>query len=400
MPLPSGNELSPNPQSTSSDGYASIYSFGQGGKANDGAFPSSNLIEVDGVLYGTTQYGGTTNAYCYLGCGTVFKITASGKERVIYRFEGNADGASPVAGLVAIGGKLYGTTSAGGAASACGGGCGTVFVVSTNGKSEKVLHAFTGAPDGAEPVAGLARTSGEFYGTTQFGGNVTELCVLGCGTVFKIDASGAESPIHRFKGGADGTYPTGGLLELNGDLYGTTEYGGATTRFCATGCGTIFRMGDSGAKKTLHAFTYGRASDGANPQASLIAMNGKLYGTTTGGGKYGNGAVFAASASSGTDKLLYSFQCCQVVKYGSFPLAALTMVKGKLYGTTRNGGKSNNGTVFVVTTAGVETMLYQFTGKPDGESPQAGLTLAGGTLYGTTADGGSASLGTVFKIAP
>lgn len=395
---PATNGLSAAPESTSS-GYSSLYSFGQHGKANDGGVPIANLVDLHGSLYGTTEDGGTTSSRCALGCGTVFRISPDGNENVIYRFSG-ADGSNPAAGLIAFQGSFYGTTIAGGASNACGGGCGTIFKLSRNGKAETVLHSFTGGSDGAEPAAGLVRMAGAFYGTTQFGGTMKHLCTSGCGTVFKVRTSGDESVVYRFKGQADGAYPTAALYARQGNLFGTTEYGGAVTRFCATGCGTLFKIDGTGVKKTLHDFKYGSTDDGAYPAASLVSIGNELYGTTSGGGKYGDGAVVTANSSSGTDRLLHSFRCCRIVTDGSYPVAALTVVNGELYGTTLEGGNGNHGTVFVVTTAGVESLLYQFVSRPDGQAPQASLTLLDGRLYGTTANGGSASLGTVFKIAP
>lgn len=385
----------------SSSGYATLYSFAQSGKADDGDRPFSNLIEVAGALYGTTRFGGTTNAACELGCGTVFRVNTSGKESVIYRFKGGSDGANPVAGLILLNGSLVGTTIAGGTGSACAGGCGTIFEVSTNGKSEEVLHSFEGGTDGADPVSGLVDLSGTLYGTTEFGGTVTHLCSSGCGTVFETSATGAERIIHRFKGGADGANPVAGLAVVDGKLYGTTQYGGASTGFCATGCGTIFRMTAGGVKAVLYNFKYGPSShDGAFPAAALIAMSGELYGTTIGGGEYGDGSVFEVNASSGAQSVLHSFQCCKPVKDGQYPVASLTAVKGALYGTTSSGGTSYRGVVFVVTTSRAESILHDFAGKPDGAAPQAGLLFTNGALYGTTENGGAASEGTVFKLLP
>lgn len=397
--LPPSAAALPAGEHPASSGYASIYSFGQGGKANDGASPVAALVQVAGAFYGTTEFGGTTNAQCPLGCGTVFRISPSGSERVVYRFKGGADGANPLAAPIDAGGSLLGTTSAGGTGSACGGGCGTVFKLSPDGRTETILHSFSAAGDGAFPASQLVEMSGVFYGTTEFGGTATALCTAGCGAVFAIRASGKESVVYRFKGRTDGLYPSAGLLALHGRLYGTTQYGGAVTRFCATGCGTIFKISGD-AKRTLHAFKYGAVADAAYPAASLVAIGGELYGTTIGGGTSGDGAVFAMSTTSGAEKLLHSFQCCQVAKDGSYPLAPLTARQGELYGTTSEGGSGNNGTVFVVTTSGAESILYQFRGKPDGRSPQAGLALFGAEFYGTTAEGGSAALGSIFKVTP
>ncbi len=241
---------------------------------------------------------------------------------------------------------------------------------------------------------------GALYGTTQFGGTMTHLCTSGCGTVFKSELRATKASCYRFKGQADGAYPTVALLSLQGTLYGTTEYGGAITRFCATGCGTIFKIGGTGGRKPsrLQIWQHRRRR-----VPLRLACQHRKRALRDDVGEEENmviGAVFSANASSGDREMLHSFQCCQIVTDGSYPVAALTVVKGELYGTTLEGGNGNNGTVFVVTTAGVESLLYQFAGKPDGQAPQASLTLLDGRLYGTTANGGSASLGTVFTIAP
>jgi uncharacterized repeat protein (TIGR03803 family) len=400
MPQQASNSLFAR-QLDSSSGYQTIYSFAESGKSNDGDRPLANLVEVSGLLYGTTQIGGTTNAACALGCGTVYRVSTSGEERVIYRFKGRSDGAGPVAGLIVLNGALVGTTSGGGTGSACTGGCGTVFEVSTDGKSEEVLHSFTGGKDGADPVAGLTAIGGVLYGTTQYGGRVRHLCSSGCGTVFRVSSSGAESVLYRFTGGRDGAYPVAALLVQSGELYGTTQYGGVPTSFCETGCGTIFKLSTAGRKTMIYNFKYTTSSgDGAFPAAALIAMSGELYGTTIGGGEYGDGSVFEADASSGAESVLHSFECCMTVKDGLYPIAPLRAVKGVLYGTTYKGGTSNRGIVFVVTTSGAESIPHEFTGKPDGAAPQAGLIFANGALYGTTTDGGTVSEGTVFKLLP
>ncbi len=336
-----------------------------------------------------------------MGCGTVYSVTVSGKERVIYRFTGGSDGAQPAGGLVNIGGALFGTTSAGGTGGACSDGCGTVFKVSIDGKSERVLYSFKGVPDGADPVAGLVAFSGSLYGTTHYGGKTAALCSAGCGTVFKLGTSGAERVIYRFKGLKDGVEPVARLIALDGALYGTAEYGGAMTAFCAKGCGTLFRISTTGIKKIIHRFKYAPAlPDGAYPAAAPTVMGSELYGTTVGGGKMGNGTIFKANPISGAESVLHTFSCCATSSDGAYPTARLIRVGGTLYGTTREGGTSNGGTVFRVIASGKESVLHNFTRKPDGAGPQASLTLVGGRLYGTTAAGGSASEGTVFEVKP
>jgi uncharacterized repeat protein (TIGR03803 family) len=386
---------------SASSGYESIYSFGQNGKADDGFSPVADVIAVGSEFYGTTQYGGTTNEQCYLGCGTVFKVSASGVERVVYRFQGSSDGALPTGGLIEASGALFGTTSSGGVrGSICSGGCGTVFKLSTDGK-EEVLYSFTGGTDGAVPIAGLVSLNGSFYGTTEFGGTSAPLCSDGCGTVFKVSPSGSESIVYRFLGGKDGAQPVARLIALHGKFYGTTEYGGASTELCATGCGTLFGMNATGAKKILHKFKYtSKSGDGAYPTAGPTAMNGELYGTTTGGGKIGDGTVFKVNLSSGAERVIHSFSCCTTSTDGEYPFSHLARVSGALYGTTRNGGTANSGTIFEISPSGSENVLHDFTGKPDGAQPVAGLLANGGILYGATSAGGSSSEGTVFKLTP
>lgn len=146
---------------------------------NDGASPSAGLIDVDGTLYGTTQSGGIAN--CGNGCGTVFSLTPSGTEKVVHAFKGGGDGAAPYAGLINVKGVLYGTTSAGGASN-----FGTVFEVDPATGKEKVLYSFGGGSDGASPVAALIHINGIFYGTTYSGGAGGITCSGGCGTVFSF----------------------------------------------------------------------------------------------------------------------------------------------------------------------------------------------------------------------
>jgi uncharacterized repeat protein (TIGR03803 family) len=155
-----------------------LHSFGIG---SDGAQPQASLIEVKGTLYGTTVIGGASGCDGVSICGTVFSITPSGTERVLHRFRGGTtDGAGPSASLINVKDTLYGTTPYGGPyACATGGSCGTVFSITPNGK-EKVLHSFGAAGDGMQPAAGLIDVGGTLYGTTVAGGT------YGNGTVFAL----------------------------------------------------------------------------------------------------------------------------------------------------------------------------------------------------------------------
>jgi uncharacterized repeat protein (TIGR03803 family) len=378
--------------------YKVLYSFK--GYPADGAYPYASLLDVNSTLYGTTQFGGPgkckTGSGHRSGCGTVFAITTSGAETVLRSFEGG-NGESPLAGLLDINGTLYGTTSQGGKHRS-----GTVFAITTSGMF-RVLHSFEGdgSGDGDFPTAGLINIDGTLYGTTLGGGQAG---ADGVGTVFSITTSGKERVLYGFAGGSvDGANPYGGLINVNGTLYGTTTQGGNGA--CFDGCGTVFEIKPSGAETVLYNFA-GGPGDGESPETDLINVKGTLYGTTAAGGANcsssgGCGTVFKIS-TSGTEKVLHSFGGSD----GNEPIAGLINVKGTLYGTTAYGGRgtacgsSACGTVFKITTSGKETVLYSFAGEPDGAVPEAALTKLNDTLYGTTIGGGANNHGTVFSLTP
>jgi phospholipase C len=382
--------------------YVSLYSFGANGKADDGRASYADLVANGETLYGTTRYGGASTAACPLGCGTLFAVNTSDGEHVIYRFKGNAGGASPLAGLIEAGGALYGTTSAGGSAAQCTGGCGTLYTAGTSGSGVKTLHAFGASGDGATPVGDLLAYDGAIFGTTEYGGKSRPLCARGCGTVFRIGASsGSESVLHAFGAARDGSLPIAGLIEVAGTLYGTTQYGGTRTAFCVTGCGTVFALDPrSGDERVIYRFNYTpNRADGAYPAAALVALGGALYGTTLGGGAASQGTIFEITPSS-TEEVLHSFDCCKSGDDGMEPAGALILSGSTLYGTTRHGGLQRKGTIYSVTASGAERVLYDFGNRPDGAQPAAALYLLGSALYGTTAYGGSTGEGTIFTFAP
>jgi uncharacterized repeat protein (TIGR03803 family) len=157
---------------------------------SDGSWPSSGLLNENGTLYGTTRFGGSSNA------GIVYSISTSGAEKVLYSFKGGSDGAYPIAGLIDVNGTLYGTTAEGGGSgctSRYNHGCGTVFTVTTSGR-ESVLYSFKGGSDGFYPAAELLDVNGLLYGTTVRGS-----CPP-CGTVYTITPAGVEEVIMGFKG--------------------------------------------------------------------------------------------------------------------------------------------------------------------------------------------------------
>jgi uncharacterized repeat protein (TIGR03803 family) len=357
--------------------FKSLYSF----KGNpDGARPDRRLIAADGMLYGTTQNGGGNG-------GVVYQITTSGAESVLHVFTGGSDGAGPEAGLIDVHGALYSTTIQGGGSGCESGlGCGTVFRITTSG-SERVLYHFKGDADGGGPLDSLRVVKGALYGTTSGYG-------ASRGTIFRLTTSGTESVLYSFKGGSDGDYPTAGLIDLNGTLYGTTLDGGAGAGCGMYGCGTVFKITTSGTESVLHSFAGG--SDGANPYAGLVDVNGTLYGTTLNGGTTGAGTVFKITPS-GTESVLHSFTSSS--GDGAYPFAGLLNVNGTLYGTTFYGGTNGTGTVYEITTSGAESVLYSFLDSSDGGYVSAGLIDVNGTLYGAASLGGSFGQGTVFSIS-
>lgn len=302
-----------------------LHSFAGG--FGDGANPAAPLImDSAGNLYGTTVRGGPSDN------GTVFEVSASGSESVLYYFAGGtADGANPYAAVVRdASGNLYGTTPDGGAS-----GFGTVFEVAAGG-TERVLHSFAGGTaDGAGPDAALIMdSSGNFYGTTSSGGADAK------GTVYELSAGGTESILYSFTGGTgDGETPYSGLvMDSTGDLYGTTSSGGAHSN------GVVFKLSAGGTESVLYSF--GSGSDAGFPESDLILDSaGNLYGATLGGGQFGAGAVFELAAD-GTESILHSFD----TTYGSDPGPQRLVMDsaGHLYGTAESGGANSDGVVFEV----------------------------------------------------
>jgi uncharacterized repeat protein (TIGR03803 family) len=211
-----------------------------------------------------------------------------------------------------------------------------------------VLHTFAGSPtDGAFPIADLIQDAADnLYGTTFGGGERCSTCFNGsCGVVFKLSATGTETVLHAFTDGAGGTNPNAGLTrDTAGNLYGTARQGGAQSKACSGGgCGTVFKLGPTGAEIVLHSFT---GEDGANPFGDLIQdAAGNLYGTASGGGAtstceppYGCGVVFKLSPS-GAYTILHSFTGAD----GAYPEAGLVRdAAANLYGTTARGGAYNS----------------------------------------------------------
>jgi uncharacterized repeat protein (TIGR03803 family) len=371
-----------------------LHSFGS--SRTDGGIPLARLLDVNGVLYGTTLMGGDNPQG-----GTVFSVDPiTGAEHVIYSFCSGprcSDGGQPRAGLIDVSGVLYGTTDGGGAFDA-----GAVYLTYPGGGREEVIYSFCSQPncaDGQQPDGELLEENGLFYGTASGGG------ANGQGVVYVLDPnSGQEKVLHAFAG-PDGASPRGALIDVNGMLYGTTEGGGANNG------GTVFALDPvTGAESVLYSFcSRQNCVDGQAPVAGLVANQGLLYGTTYAGGANGGGTVFATGHRAGTEQTLYSFCSQQNCADGSGPYTGLTRFKHILYGTTIYGGGNGKGTLFALDPAtGTETQIYAFCSQQnctDGAGPAGGLIHANGHLYGTTADGGASTFcqggcGSLFALKP
>jgi uncharacterized repeat protein (TIGR03803 family) len=316
--------------------YTNLHSFA--GPPIDGANPYGGLVQGnDGNFYGTTKFGGTSNS------GTVFRISAVGQLTNLWMFTGGSDGGIPFyAPVQGSDGNFYGTASIGGT-----NGVGAVFRISPGG-SYTNLYSFGLYPDGFLPEGGLVQGSdGNFYGTTYLGGTNTN-CLEGCGTVFRISPSGSYTSLYSFAGPPnDGNSPAGLVQGSDGNLYGTTAFGNTN------GDGAVFRISPNGTYTNLHFFT-GSPNDGRNSYAGLVqASDGNLYGTTFYGGTSTNcgsgcGTVFRISLT-GSYTSLYSFFAA-LPNDGIAPIDGLVQGSdGNIYGTTRNGGTSHIGTVFKLT---------------------------------------------------
>jgi uncharacterized repeat protein (TIGR02543 family) len=380
--------------------FTTLYNFCSQYNCADGANPSDSLVQgTDGSFYGTTFYGGP---YCYLGCGTVFRITPGGTLTTLHTF-GGGDGQGPTGPLVqGNDGNFYGTTSSGGASDDCTffrlKGCGTVFKISPVYPYKlTTLYSFCSQPnctDGATPFGLVQGRDGNFYGTTA-SGEYNE------GTVFKITPDGTLTTLTTLCC-TFGDEPNGPLIQAtDGNFYGTTRTGGSTYGDkCGNGlgCGTVFKITPGGALTTLYSFcTQWNCPDGTLPVAGLVqATDGNFYGTTS--GLFGTATVFKITPG-GVLTTLHTFNGTD----GSGPNTALVQATdGNLYGTA-GGGANGEGTIFKISPQYPYTLttLYSFCAQmdcPDGSDPSGLVQGTDGSFYGTTYGGGPDDDGTAFMM--
>jgi uncharacterized repeat protein (TIGR03803 family) len=388
----------------SQSAYHVVYYF-EGGKIGSAPQPSSQLLPVNGNLYGTTEDGGTNacghQGQTEVGCGTVFEVTPNGGFKTIHSFALDSNGFSPF-GLLVVGNTFYGSAS--------NGTSGLVFSMSITGK-ERVLFVFK--PQALGPGT-LVASGGALYGTTPAGGDLkckSEGRGGGCGTLFKLAPSPKgiyeETVLHRFSGGPDG-FGGGYLTFLDGSLYGSTAFGGGAAGCGAkiNGCGTIFRVTPSRQYSVIYRFK--SFADGQYP-GRLYALKDRVYGLTTAGGTANCGTFFSVT-TTGVKQTLYSFKGNAD---GCFPTGALVYQGGLFYGVTSGSGSPYQrtgflGTVFAVSTTGEEQVIHNFQKSEKGALPTNGLTPLNNELFGTTFSGGKrgclphgfSGCGVIFGLTP
>jgi len=316
----------------------------------DGATPWVTSLTFDkvGNLFGSTFWGGGRGCAANYGCGTLFMLMPIGdgnwSETVLHNFSGATDGANPAGNVMFdTAGNLFGTAELGGTY-----GDGVAFTATlSDGKwAGRILHTFKGGKDGAQVVSGFTMdTQGNLYGTARYGGG------YGAGVVFEgtpTPNGWSTSVIYQFKGGVDGSTPQGSLIIGNdGSLYGMTRAGGGSCD-----CGTVFRLTQEPnghwTKETLHTFN---GNDGSTPWAGVVTdWEGNLYGTTYYGGTGPAGVVFELTQNidgTWTETVLHNFAGAED---GGNPQAAVSLdPQGNIYGTTRYGGAYGHGVVFEIT---------------------------------------------------
>jgi uncharacterized repeat protein (TIGR03803 family) len=386
--------------------FKTLLNFDGTNGGNPGEWAQATLVQgTDGNLYGTTAAAGAYQS------GNLFKMTPRGALTVLYDFCAQpncADGGGPGGLVLGINGNFYGTTTSGGAYGSQFGGpnAGTVFKITPSG-TLTVLYSFcalTNCADGSVPSGLVQGADGNLYGTTQGGGAYASQ--FGGGTVFKITPEGAFWTLYSFcslSNCADGSNPTAAMIPA-GDwsFYGTTAGGGLDAG------GTMFRITPEGAFTTLYSFcSQPNCTDGDAPRGGLVqAPDGNFYGTT-------QTTVFKI-APAGALTTLYTFCAQHNCADGSGPYGTLVhAADGDFYGTTSLGGNNSCqflgtvgcGTVFKITPGGSLTTLHSFDGT-DGEASFSGLVQAtNGAFYGTTLRGASndqycdSGCGTVFAVS-
>jgi uncharacterized repeat protein (TIGR03803 family) len=333
-----------------------LYNFCSLASCTDGGNPAAGLFEATDLnFYGVTNDGGADN----LVGGTLFEIGFGGGLTTLYSLNAGTYPRAPL--IEASSGKLYGTTGLGGTGTGCPktgySGCGTIFEMGQNG-GMTTFYSFCSQADchdGADPNAGLiVAPDGHFYGTTFREGGYKN------GTFFVINPAGTLTTLHSFHKKIDGSSVGQVILASNGNFYGTAQAGGANpgpVGPAGTGAGTVFEITPQGQLTVLHNFcSQPNCTDGAQPMGVVEGSDGNLYGTTYYGGIDGTCDIYAVGCGtlfqitpSGTLTTLYSFCAQPSCADGAFPGAPpMQSTNGTFYGTTAEGGGSSDGTVYTL----------------------------------------------------
>jgi uncharacterized repeat protein (TIGR03803 family) len=377
-------------------------------------FDTSGGLTVDGsgALYGLTHTGGGTCENNSLGCGTAYKLThVSGggwAETSLFSFTGGASrGAFPQGNLVFDGAAhvFYGITNSGGAHDN-----GTAFALTPGSPwTAPIIFNF---PLSNTPYQGVVMRNGMLYGISAGGS-------LGGGLVYRLHPPTSpgnpwrQEILYQFTDGADGAFPQAApILDSAGNVYGTTLSGPGGIG------GTVYKLSPpvsgSGVWTYTNLYTFSGNADGGEPESGVVFDSaGNLYGTTESGGADNFGVVYKLTPPAGglgawTEAVLYSFA---LGTDGGVPYAGVTIDgAGNIYGAAAGGGDlscgagAGCGTVFKLTSSGgswTESVLYSFEGGSDGEEPSYTPLLLGGNLYGTTAAGGGTKNGGIaFEVTP
>lgn len=254
-----------------------------------------------------------------------------------------------------------------------------------------LLHEFGTIPDdGSAPISRLLQVEDTLFSTTLGGGTI------GQGALFTIDTEGTNYAVeHNFFTSNSGMQPSGDLAIDGSTLFGTTEFGGASSPFI----GTVYSVGTDGTSPViLHEFA-GGATDGARPAGGVLRIGSTLYGTTITGGDDDAGTIFSVGTDGSNFTLLHEFDDTN----GLSPVGGLVLANGKFFGTTDIGGQDDLGLLYSIDTDGSNyTVLHEFTEDLDGERPDGAfpgeIIANGNTIYGVTGEGGTDEAGAIYKI--